>query len=86
MVFHPPVAIVAKAGDAGKHKVGLPAWNMLLRGFMAGAYIAIGGALATVCATGVAGWAGAGMAGSFLGCVPCWAYYHHPYRCRTLHW
>ena len=53
MVFHPPVAIVAKAGDAGKYKTGLPAWNMLLRGFMAGAYIAIGGALATVCSTGI---------------------------------
>jgi len=53
MVFHPPVAIVAKAGDAGKYKVGLPIWNMLLRGFMAGAYIAMGGALATVCSTGV---------------------------------
>jgi len=53
MVFHPPVAIVAKAGDAGKYKVGLPAWNMLMRGFMSGAYIAMGGALATVCSTGI---------------------------------
>jgi formate/nitrite transporter len=53
MVFHPPVAIVAKAGDAGKYKTGLPTWNMLLRGFMAGAYIAMGGALATVCSTGI---------------------------------
>jgi formate/nitrite transporter len=54
MVFHPPVAIVAKAGDAGKYKVGLPWWNMVLRGFMSGAYIAMGGALATVCTTGIA--------------------------------
>jgi len=53
MVFHPPVAIIAKAGDAGKYKVGLPAWNMILRGFMSGAFIAMGGALATVCSTGV---------------------------------
>jgi len=53
MVFHPPVAVTAKAGDAGKYKVGLPAWNMLLRGFMAGAYIAMGGALATMCSTGI---------------------------------
>ena len=53
MVFHPPVAIVAKAGDAGKYKVSLPAWNMVMRGFMAGAYIAMGGALATVCSTGI---------------------------------
>jgi len=54
MVFHPPVAIVAKAGDAGKYKTGLPAWNMLIRGFMSGVYIAMGGALATVCSTGIA--------------------------------
>jgi len=53
MVFHPPVAIVAKAGDSGKYKVGLPAWNMIMRGFMSGAYIAMGGGLATVCSTGI---------------------------------
>ena len=53
MAFHPPVAIIAKCGDAGKYKVGLPQWNMLLRGFMAGAYIAMGGALATMCSTGI---------------------------------
>jgi formate/nitrite transporter len=69
MVFHPPVAIVAKAGDAGKYKVGLPAWNMFLRGWMAGAYIAIGGALATVCSTGVATFLGAGFAKLILGAV-----------------
>ena len=82
MVFHPPVAIVAKAGDAGKYKVGLPAWNMVIRGFMSGAYIAMGGALATVCSTGIAysaaqitagaipgGFASAGMAQLILGAV-----------------
>jgi formate/nitrite transporter len=69
MVFHPPVAIVAKAGDAGKYKVGLPAWNMLIRGFMAGAYIAMGGALATVCSTGVSTFLGAGFAKLVLGGV-----------------
>ena len=53
MVFHPPVAITAKAGDAGKYKVGLPAWNMIVRGFMSGAYIGMGAALATVCSTGI---------------------------------
>jgi len=81
-VFHPPVAIVAKAGDAGKYKVGLPAWNMVIRGFMSGAYIAMGGALATVCSTGIAysaaqitagavpgGFASAGMAQLVLGAV-----------------
>jgi formate/nitrite transporter len=82
MVFHPPVAITAKAGDAGKYKVGLPAWNMVLRGFMSGAYIAMGGALATVCSTGIAysaaqiaagavpgGFASAGMSQLILGAV-----------------
>jgi formate/nitrite transporter len=77
MVFHPPVAIVAKAGDAGKYKVGLPAWNMVLRGFMSGAYIAMGGALATVCSTGIMatdaalryGTASAGFSQLILGAV-----------------
>jgi len=69
MVFHPPVTIVAKTGDAGKYKVGLPAWNMLLRGFMAGAYIAMGAALATVCSTGVAATLGTGIAKLILGAV-----------------
>jgi len=82
MVFHPPVAITAKAGDAGKYKVGLPAWNMVLRGFMSDAYIAMGGALATVCSTGIAysaaqitagavpgGFASAGVAQLILGAV-----------------
>ena len=77
MVFHPPVAIVAKAGDAGKYKVGLPAWNMIVRGFMSGAYIAMGGALATVCSTGIQatdvalryGTASAGFSQLILGAV-----------------
>jgi formate/nitrite transporter len=69
MVFHPPVAIVAKAGDAGKYKVGLPAWNMILRGFMSGAYIAMGGALATVCSTGVAAAGGTGAASAGFGAL-----------------
>jgi formate/nitrite transporter len=82
MVFHPPVAIVAKAGDAGKYKVGLPAWNMVMRGFMSGAYIAMGAALATVCSTGISysaaqiaagavpgGFASAGITQLILGAV-----------------
>jgi len=77
MVFHPPVAIVAKAGDAGKYKVGLPAWNMVIRGFMSGAYIAMGAALATVCSTGIMatdvalryGTASAGFSQLILGAV-----------------
>ncbi len=82
MAFHPPVAIVAKAGDAGKYKTGLPAWNMLLRGFFSGAFIAMGAGLATVCSTGIvagtaatnagfvnAGFASAGVAQLILGAV-----------------
>jgi formate/nitrite transporter len=77
MVFHPPVQIVAKAGDAGKYKTGLPWWNMMLRGFMSGAYIAMGGALATVCSTGIMatdatlryGTASAGFSQLILGAV-----------------
>jgi len=77
MVFHPPVQIVAKAGDAGKYKTGLPWWNMVLRGFMSGAYIAMGGALATVCSTGIMatdatlryGTASAGFSALILGAV-----------------
>ena len=77
MVFHPPVAITAKAGDAGKYKVGIPAWNMVLRGFMSGAYNAMGAALATVCSTGIMatdaamryGTASAGFSQLILGAV-----------------
>ncbi|HDQ08345.1 MAG TPA: formate/nitrite transporter family protein [Methanoculleus sp.] len=69
MVFHPPVQIIAKVGDAGKAKCALPIWNMLLRGFMAGAYIAMGAALATVCSTGAAPLLGAGVAKLILGGV-----------------
>ena len=69
MVFHPPATIISKVGDAGKGKCSLPAWNMLLRGFMAGAYIAMGAALATVCVTGTAAFLGAGVAQLVLGSV-----------------
>ncbi|MBP2144673.1 formate/nitrite transporter [Methanofollis sp. W23] len=69
MVFHPPVAIVAKAGDTGKYKVSLPAWNMILRGFMSGAYIAMGAGLATVCSTGLGATLGVGFAKFILGSV-----------------
>ena len=69
MVFHPPATIISKVGDAGKGKCALPAWNMLLRGFMAGAYIAMGAALATVCVTGTAAFLGAGIAKLVLGAV-----------------
>lgn len=53
MVFHSPIEIFAKAGQAGKNKAGLPTRTLVLRGFLAGAFIAVGGALATVCSTGI---------------------------------
>ncbi|MDD5723034.1 MAG: formate/nitrite transporter family protein [Syntrophales bacterium] len=54
MAFNPPAKMVALVGNAGVAKAKLSIFNLLLRGFMAGAYIAIGGALCTVCITGVA--------------------------------
>jgi len=69
MVFHPPVQIIAKGAGAGKYKTGLEWWNMILRGFMSGAYIAMGGALATVCSTGVADNLGSGFGQLILGAV-----------------
>ena len=48
-----PVEIVQLAGDAGKYKANLDWSNYLVRSFMAGLFIAVGGALATVCSAGV---------------------------------
>ncbi|MBW2636178.1 MAG: formate/nitrite transporter family protein [Deltaproteobacteria bacterium] len=53
MAFNPPAKVVALVGNAGVGKAKLSVFNLLIRGFMAGAYIAIGGALCTVCITGV---------------------------------
>ncbi len=50
-----PVECVQMACAAGKYKAGLSTGNYLIRGFMAGLYIAVGGALATVCSTGLEG-------------------------------
>ena len=61
MGFHSPVEIVEVAGNVGQYKTGIPAWNLLIRGFLAGAYVAIGAALATVCGTGVNFWVGPGI-------------------------
>ena len=62
MAFNPPAKMVALVGNAGVGKAKLSIFNLLLRGFMAGAYIAIGGALCTVCVTGVAAHLGPGIA------------------------
>jgi len=48
-----PNEIVQMAINAGKYKSSLSTGNFLVRGFMAGLFIAVGAALATVCATGI---------------------------------
>ena len=67
MVFNPPVQIVAKCAAAGTYKCGLTTQEMLIRGFMSGAYIALGAALATVTFTGTADMLGVGVARLILG-------------------
>ncbi len=64
-----PVELCQAAAGAGVYKSGLSVGNLLLRGFMAGLYIAVGAALATMCATGVSDWAGPGMSKLILGAV-----------------
>jgi len=53
VAFNTPQKMTLLAGNAGVYKSKLPVFQLLLRGFMAGAYIAIGGALCTVCNTGL---------------------------------
>jgi len=55
MPFNPPQKMTLMAGTAGVYKSKLPVFQLLLRGFMAGSYIAIGAALCTVCSTGFSG-------------------------------
>jgi len=69
MAFNTPAKMVALVGNAGAGKAKLSISNLLLRGFMAGAYIAIGGALCTVCVTGVAAHLGPGIAKLIGGAV-----------------
>lgn len=64
-----PVMTVCLAGNSGKYKMGLPIEQLLLRGFMSGAYIAVGAALATVCGAEVAKYLGAGIGKFFTGAV-----------------
>ncbi|MBR4987465.1 MAG: formate/nitrite transporter family protein [Methanocorpusculum sp.] len=65
MVTFSPAQVCVKIGNAGKGKCGLAPFNMLVRAFLAGAYIAMGAALATVGSTGVAAVFGAGI-GQFV--------------------
>ncbi len=69
MPFNPPAKMCSLAGNAGVYISKIPTFQMLLRGFLAGAYIAIGSALATVCSTGVAAISGAGISNLVLGAV-----------------
>ncbi|HOC46226.1 MAG TPA: formate/nitrite transporter family protein, partial [Syntrophorhabdaceae bacterium] len=66
---HKPVEIVNLAGDAGKYKGDLTPGNYLIRSFMAGLFIAVGGALATVCGTGLDTYMGAGFKSMISGAV-----------------
>jgi formate transporter len=69
MAFNTPPKMVGLVGNAGVYKSKLSIFQFLLRGFMAGAYIGIGGALATVCSTGVAAQLGPGIAKLITGSV-----------------
>lgn len=69
MGFHQPFQIIANCAISGGYKVVLPKWNMLIRGFMAGAYIAMGSALATTVFCGTTETLGIGMARLALGAV-----------------
>lgn len=54
MPFNPPAKITLMTSNAGVYKSKLSVFQLLLRGFAAGAYIATGAALATMYSTGVA--------------------------------
>ncbi|MDO5847148.1 MAG: formate/nitrite transporter family protein [Methanocorpusculum sp.] len=69
MVTFSPAQVCNKIAAAGKGKCGLSSGNMLIRAFLAGAYIAIGAALATVGSTGVADVLGPGVAQIVLGAL-----------------
>ena len=64
-----PVEIVQLAGDAGKYKANLSVGNYLVRSFMAGLLIAVGGALATICSTGLETTMGPGFKSLISGAV-----------------
>ncbi|MEN6321322.1 MAG: formate/nitrite transporter family protein [Syntrophaceae bacterium] len=69
MAFNAPPKMTALVGNAGVYKSKLSVFQFLIRGFMAGAYIAIGGALCTVCGTGIAPILGGGIAKMIGGAV-----------------
>ncbi len=69
MGINTPVQMVEAAGNVGKVKGDLPIAQLLVRGFMAGAYIAVGGALCTVCSTAASAHLGAGIGKLIAGAV-----------------
>ncbi len=64
-----PAEIVSLAGDLGRYKANLDVPNLLVRGFMAGMFIAMGATLATVCGTGVDAALGPGIRAMVAGAV-----------------
>lgn len=66
---HKPVEVVDLAGNAGVYKGNLGIPNWLVRSFMAGLFIAVGGALATVCGTGLDKTLGPGFKSLIAGAV-----------------
>lgn len=69
MSYHTPYEIIIKGAESGKYRMSLPGWNILLRGGMAGAYIAMGASLMIIVSTGVAPALGAGIAQLISGLV-----------------
>ncbi|ABN07668.1 formate/nitrite transporter [Methanocorpusculum labreanum Z] len=69
MVTFSPAQVCVKIGTAGKSKASLPALNMLVRAFLAGAYVAMGATLATVSSTDVTAYFGPGIAQFVVGAV-----------------
>ncbi|PWR72819.1 formate/nitrite transporter family protein [Methanospirillum lacunae] len=61
MSYHPPISILPAGSDLGAYKAQLPAWNLLLRSAMSGAYIGMGAALMVVVTTGMELTLGSGM-------------------------
>ncbi len=69
MVTFSPAQVCVKIGTAGISKTSLPALNMLVRAFLAGAYVAMGATLATVSSTDVATNFGPGISQLIVGAV-----------------
>lgn len=64
-----PTEIMLSCGSGGVYKSKQSVNNLIIKGFMAGLYIAVGAALATTCATGVADKFGAGIKTLIAGSV-----------------